>query len=306
MVPNLSIRQLQTFREIMRTGSVSAASRVLGRSQPSVSAMLANLEAELGFDLFERRKGRLVPKSEAHFFFEETEEILDRINRSAQTMREIGNLDRGRLKVASLPGASLFLLPQIVANFVKDRPNVDVSIMTRTSIKVRDWVASQQYDVGIVEMPEQHKLINIQPIELECMCALRKDDPLAAKPVLTPDDLDNAPMAALLKEHLTTRNAERAFSEAGKRFRVRFETSVFIPTLTLVEQGVAYALVDQISAASYRLYRGKEGVLTFRSFRPRLPFDIAVLTPAHRPPSRLAVAFCDRIENDVRHFIKEV
>ena len=197
MVPNLSIRQLQTFREVMRSGSVSAASRVLGRSQPAVSAMLANLEVELGFDLFERRKGRLIPKPEAHFFFEETQEILDRINCTAQTMREIGNLDRGRLKIASLPGASFFLLPQIVADFIKDRPDVDVSIMTRTSIKVREWIASQQYDVGIVEMPEQHELINIRPIELECMCALRKDDPLAAKSVLTPDDLDNAPMAAL-------------------------------------------------------------------------------------------------------------
>jgi DNA-binding transcriptional LysR family regulator len=306
MVPNLSIRQLQTFREIMRSGSVSAASRVLGRSQPSVSAMLANLEAELGFNLFERRKGRLVPNPEAHFFFEETQEILDRINRSAQTMREIGNLDRGRLKIASLPGASLFLLPQIVADFVKDRPDVDVSIMTRTSIKVREWIASQQYDIGIVEMPEQHELINIRPIKLECMCALRKDDPLAAKSILSPDDLDNAPMAALFRDHLTTRNAERVFSEAGKRFRIRFETSVFVPALTLVEQGVAYALIDQISAASYRLYRGEEGILTFRPFRPRLPYDIAILTPAHRPPSRLAAAFCDRIENDVMRFIEEV
>jgi len=65
-------------------------------------------------------------------------------------------------------------------------------------------------------------------------------------------------------------------------------------------------LIDQISAASYRLYRGEEGVLTFRPFRPRLPYDIAVLTPAHRPPSRLAVAFCDRFENDIKRFIEEV
>lgn len=306
MIPNLSIRQLQTFREIMQTGSVSAAARALGRSQPSVSAMLANLEAELGAELFLRQKGRLIPKPEAHFFFEETKEILDRINRSAQTMREIGNLDRGQLKVASLPGVAFFLLPQIVTDFVKDRPEVNVSIMTRTSIKVREWIASQQYDVGIVEMPDPHGSINIHPINLECMCALRRDDPLAAKSVITPDDLDNAPMAALFKEHLTTINATRVFAEAGKRFRVRFETSVFVPALTLVEQGAAYALIDQISAASYQMYRGSEGALTFRPFRPRLPYDIALLTPAHRPPSQLAEAFCDRFEQDVVQFIKAV
>ena len=155
-------------------------------------------------------------------------------------------------------------------------------------------------------MSDQHGSINIQPIGLECVCTLRKDDPLAAKSVLTPDDLDNAPMAALFKEHLTTRNAHRVFAEADKRFRVRFETSVLVPALTIVEQGAAYALIDQISAASYRLYRGDAGVLTFRPFRPRIPYDIAIVTPAHRPPSRLAAAFCDRIEQEVTRFIEVV
>lgn len=306
MIPNLSIRQLQTFREIMRSGSVTGAAGVLGRTQPSVSAMLASLEAELGFDLFERRKGRLIPKPEAHFFFEETQEILDRVNRSAQTMREIGDLERGRLKIACMPGPSLFLMPRIVADFVKDRPDVDVTVMTRTSTKVREWIASQQYDVGIAELPGQRETINTQPIRLECVCALRKDDPLAEKEVLTPDDLDNAPMASLFREHFTHHDAKRVFAEAGRRFRMRFELSVFVPGLTLVEQGVAYCLVDQISAASYRLYRGDQGVLAFRPFRPRLPYDIAVLTPAHRPPSRLAATFCERIDHEVKRFIEAV
>jgi len=303
MTPNLSIRQLQTFHEIMRSGSVSGAARVLGRTQPSVSAMLASLEAELGFELFERRKGRLVPRPEAHFFFEEAQAILDRVARSAQTMREIGDLDHGRLKVACYPGGSLFMLPRIVADFVKDRPGVDVTLMTRTSQKVREWIASQQYDVGIAEMPGQHPTVNIQPIDVEFVCALRADDPLAAKDELTPDDLDNAPMASLYREHFAYQNAARAFAEAGKRFRMRFELSVFVPGLTLVEQGVAYTLVDQITAASYRLYRGDRGELTFRRFRPRLPYEIAVLTPVHRPPSRLAADFCERFAPAVRQFV---
>lgn len=303
MIPNLSIRQLQTFREIMRSGSVSGAARALGRTQPSVSAMLAGLEEELGFQLFERRKGRLVAKPEAHFFFEETLEILDRVTRSAQTMREIGDLDRGRLKIASMPGASLFLLPRLVADFVRDRPEVEVSLMTRSSVKVQEWVASQQYDLGVAEIPARRESIDLRPISLECVCALRADDPLARKSVLTPEDLDNAPMAALYPEHFTHRDARRAFEEAGRRLNIRFEMTIFIPAFTLVEQGVAYSLVDQISAASYRLYRGSDAPLVFRPFRPRLPFDIAIMTPAHRPLSRLARTFSDRIEQEVQRFV---
>ena len=50
---NLSFRQLQTFVQVMRTGSVSEAGRALGRTQPAVSAMIAGLEREVGFQLFE-------------------------------------------------------------------------------------------------------------------------------------------------------------------------------------------------------------------------------------------------------------
>ena len=104
-------------------------------------------------------------------------------------------------------GLFFVLLPLIIAEFVKDRPEVDVSMMTRTSVRVREWIASQQYDVGIAEMSDQRQSINIQPIRLECVCALRKDDPLAEKEVLTPDDLDNAPMASLFREHFTYQDA---------------------------------------------------------------------------------------------------
>ena len=60
---NLSLRQLMVFREVMRSGSVSEAAKTLHRSQPALSAMLSNMENELGFVLFERRGNRLMPKT---------------------------------------------------------------------------------------------------------------------------------------------------------------------------------------------------------------------------------------------------
>ena len=79
MLPNLTLRQLQTFREVMRSGSISDASRTLLRTQPAVSTMIANIERELGFSLFVREHGRLTPTAEAHYFLEEAEEVLDRL-----------------------------------------------------------------------------------------------------------------------------------------------------------------------------------------------------------------------------------
>lgn len=52
--PNVNIRQIEVFHAVMEAGSVTGAAAALRVSQPSVSKHLRLLEADLGFDLFER------------------------------------------------------------------------------------------------------------------------------------------------------------------------------------------------------------------------------------------------------------
>ena len=61
----MNLKQLKAFRAVMVTGSVSEAARSLFRTQPTVSALIAGLEAEIGYPLFERRSRRLHPVPEA-------------------------------------------------------------------------------------------------------------------------------------------------------------------------------------------------------------------------------------------------
>ena len=172
MLPNLTLRQLQTFREVMRSGSISEASRTLLRTQPAVSTMIANIEKELGFNLFVREHGRLTPTAEAYYFLEEAEEVLDRLDRTVRTMSEFGTLDRGSLRIACHPASSGFFLPKVLAEFLKDRPNVKADLMMRTSQVVEDLIASQEYDIGLAETPSPRSSIKIETFELECVIAL--------------------------------------------------------------------------------------------------------------------------------------
>ena len=78
----MKLKQLTAFREVMLTGSVSEAARNLNRTQPAVSAMIAGLENDAGCRLFDRRGGRLHPVPEAHYLFEEAQQILGRLERT--------------------------------------------------------------------------------------------------------------------------------------------------------------------------------------------------------------------------------
>ena len=286
MLPNLTLRQLQTFREVMRSGSISDASRTLLRTQPAVSTMIANIGRELGFSLFVREHGRLTPTAEAHYFLEEAEEVLDRLDRTVRTMSEFGTLDRGSLRIACHPASSGFFLPKVLAEFLKDRPEVKADLMMRTSQVVEDLIASQEYDIGLAETPTPRSSIKIETFDLECVIALPEIDPLAQKDVLTPTDLRDYPMAMLFGDHPVTVATQAAFASCDAALNRRFVLRTFLPSLQLVGAGLCGAVVDRITAAT----SPAPGVV-FRKFAPAITSSVSLLLPAHRPTSVLTNAF---------------
>lgn len=286
MLPNLTLRQLQTFREVMRSGSISEASRTLLRTQPAVSTMIANIEKELGFNLFVREHGRLTPTAEAYYFLEEAEEVLDRLDRTVRTMSEFGTLDRGSLRIACHPASSGFFLPKVLAEFLKDRPNVKADLMMRTSQVVEDLIASQEYDIGLAETPSPRSSIKIETFELECVIALPEADPIANQDILTPTDLKDYPMAMLFGDHPVTLATQDAFVRCDTTLNRRFVLRTFLPSLQLVGAGLCGAVVDRITAAT----SPAPGVV-FRTFAPTITSNVSILLPAHRPASVLTNAF---------------
>lgn len=299
MALNISLRQLVVFREVMRCGSVSGAAKVLHRTQPALSSMLAGMENELGFKLFVRKGNRLIPKPEAHFFREEVERALDNFTQAVRMMGDVSRLESGQLRIACMPAASLFLVPQLIAEFAQRRPQVHVSLQSNSSTIVHDWVASQQFDVGVAEVPQERDSLIVETIETRCVCAVPANDPLARKKVITPHDLSGRPMASLFAEHFTHRETVKVFEAAGARFRQRFELRAFVPGFAFVEQGLAFCICDPISAASYRIYRGDQGSIVFRPIRPAIAYPFAILTPRYKPRSLLAEEFCGSLRSKI-------
>ena len=106
-------------------------------------------------------------------------------------------------------------------------------------------------------------------------------------------------MAALHPDHPTFNDTKAAFAEMGARLNVRFETVYFIPMFTYIERGLAYAVVDPLSAESYKLFSGGEPRIVFRPFRPAIHLVASIMTPAHRPLSNLAQSFLSLLREEV-------
>lgn len=288
---NLSFRQLQAFREVMRTGSVSDAARILGRTQPAVSALIANLESELGIALFRRQRGKMAPTPEAQYFLGEADAILERLALSTRTMREIGALAKGRLNIACMPAAASLLMPQLLGDFLQEKPEVRASLMMRASPVIEEWVASQQYDIGLGETPKPSAAIETVDFQMMCVCAIPEGDPLADLEVIEAHHLSGKPMAALQDGHPNLIATLRAFEQQQAQFVHRFELRTFHPALTLVAKNLCYCVCDPITAVGYLNMQPEPRPVVFRPFRPGVALEISIMQPAHRPPSVLADEF---------------
>ena len=276
----------------MRTGSLANAAKTLHRTQPALSIMIANLEKELGFQLFERRNRRLIPKPEAKYLLEEVDAVLGRLQSSVRTLQDVADLKYGQLKIACMP-ASTLLMSHLVGSFTEDKPDVQVSLMMRSSEVIADWIGSQQYDIGLGESLQHREAIKYETFVFQCLCAIPIDDDLATHDVISPSDLDGKPLAALYNRHTTTQQVIKQFEIAGVQFRLRYELQTFLPGLELVAQKLCYCICDPISAEGYQDLHNDEQKLVFKKLNFDIQLEVALLTPAHRPMSDLCVAFND-------------
>ena len=292
----LKVSQILAFNEVMLTGSISQAARHLHRTQSSISATIAGIEDELQMSLFERRNGRLHPVPEAHYLQNECAEILRRLETVSDNMHRIKSLQSGELHIASMPGPSVFFLPNLIAQHGSERPDVRTNLVSRSAEGVYRLISSQHYDFGLADYsPDQtneSSLIDSEVFEFRCQCALHADHPLADNPVLSPRDLDTVPLATLSAENSVHTEIQNAFAQQGLRPGIRHTTQYFLSLFNYVEKKLACAIVDPISIESYRAYKeSKQTPLLFRPFSPAVYFRVALITPRHRPSSVIAGHF---------------
>ncbi|MCJ2189001.1 LysR family transcriptional regulator [Novosphingobium beihaiensis] len=145
----MRLRHIEIFHAVYEQGSVSEAARVLNVSQPSVSKVLRHAEDQLGYDLFQRTKGRLIATEAAHELFAEVSEVYSRLGRLSRAARNIGARKGGHLRLAVLPSLGLAMAPQAVARMRHRNPEVTFEITTLHSREVERSLFERECDVAI-------------------------------------------------------------------------------------------------------------------------------------------------------------
>lgn len=124
----------RAFFTTAETGSLSAAARRLGLTQPTLSRQVAALEADLGVALFERIGKRLVPTPAGLGLMEHARAMASAAE--ALTLAAAGQSQEiaGRVSISATDAISTWLMPDIVARIRRLAPGVTIGIVVTDSI----------------------------------------------------------------------------------------------------------------------------------------------------------------------------
>lgn len=150
----MNFRQLEAFAAVVEYRSFSKAARKLFLTQPTVSAHISALEAELGKDLIVRTTKRIYLTADGEKLYGYAARILDL---KKMALSDLGGKEGITIRIgaSSLPAA--YLLPKAVAKFRESHPEVDFDIWRSDSIEVIEKLQDGVFDLGLTGtlMPEK-------------------------------------------------------------------------------------------------------------------------------------------------------
>src|SRR5690606_8524110 len=107
----MNFKQIETFRAVMLTRSMTVAAAQLHTSQPNVSRVIAELEAAPGLRLFTRQSGRIDPPAEAEFLLPEVERSFVGLDSLRAAVRAIRQQGAGTLRIGVVPSLAMSVIP---------------------------------------------------------------------------------------------------------------------------------------------------------------------------------------------------
>jgi DNA-binding transcriptional LysR family regulator len=283
----MNLRQLEAFRTVIESGTVTRAAETLRISQPAVSKLIGHLARDCGFELFRRNGNRLIPTAEALTLYGEVERVFVSVEHIARHAAGIRELRSGQLSIAAFPALATRPLPRIIARFLRDHGDTRVSVASRSGRLLVESVAANQVDLGIGLLLLEHPGIEYQSAgSVDAVCVLSPRHPLARRKVIHAGDLNDLPFISLGAEDRSRFRIDQAFEGQNVRRRIAIEAQQSEAACAFASEGAGIAIVEPFSASEFTPDR-----LAARPFRPRVRFDVWLMTPVQRPRSLILESF---------------
>lgn len=290
----ISVEQLYAFRAVAETRSFTRAAEKLFRTQPAISQAIRSLEGEVGEKLFTRHGRKSTLTQAGHIFLEHVEEAFDALERGILRIDALKELQEGSLTISTSDTTAYYILPDVLLNFRKRYPGVDLRIHCRPSPISAEQVVSKEADIGIVTLPVKEPRLISEPLILRedvVICAPGHD--LAERKKVSFHTLTEYPLLLLDRGSNTRNYIDRRFQEVGLSPKITMELGSIEVIKKLVQLDFGVSIVPLIA-----LHKELEHDLlrAIRIFRKAECRELGVIYPVKGISSLAARVFMEMLK----------
>ena len=242
---SLNPRALVALGAVITEGTVTAAAQRMHRTQPVVSRLIAQLESAVGFALFRREGGRLLPTAEGLRFYSESERAFSALSEIESAARNIRERRDVPLRILAQSNLTHGLLPLALGPFCARNPGFRFSIEIRQREYISHWIANRQFDVGFAPQPLNDPRVDVEPLVSAPLCVVVPSrHPLARKRRIGIADIGKEPIIATRPGSPMRTRVDALFAAAGMSPVVRGETAPQLSACQLAGQGLGVTLAE--------------------------------------------------------------
>lgn len=289
---SFSLRQLKYFVAVADAGSITAASKELGISQPAISASIKELEQDFGLTLFARQRAKkvtLTPSGSRSVAAARV--LLADAERLGNNVRGLGTILSGTLRVGCFRPTAPFIMPIAFRGMQDVHPDVTVRIQEADLAEVANLVlegtvdAALTYDMHLETDLQFEPLITVRPYVL-----LAHNDPLA--------QLSEVRLKQLIEREMVTLDLPftqdfflSLFYARGLRPKIGLRTKSYEMARSMVGTGKFFTILI-MKPVIERSYDGTR--LVCRPIKDEIPMPrFGLVLPKTSMQTRLTKAFCD-------------
>ena len=267
-----TLRQLEVFLAVARTGSVSRAGTELAMSQSAVSSSLADLERQFDIRLFDRIGKRLRLSELGRSLRSRAEAVWDHAHELDAALAN--QADTTRLRVGATLTIGNYVAVPLMAQYMREKPGSAVRLDIANTEEIARRVANFEIDVGLIEGELSHSQLEVTAFRDDELAVFSSPShALAKKRALTDDDLKRA--SWIVREHGSgTRQAfDRAMTGILPDLHITLELPHTEVIKRAVETGLGLGCVSRLALTdAFRQGSLKPRPVPHRDFRRRFYF----------------------------------
>ncbi|HDK9833845.1 TPA: LysR family transcriptional regulator, partial [Klebsiella pneumoniae] len=197
----MEIRQLEYFISASALGNLTKVAERHYVSQPNITVAIKKLESELGVNLFERRKNKLVLTEEGEFFLLKVKPLIIALKNSVAEIKDYHNKNSGVVTLGIPPMISLFLFTPLFKHFRELYSEMELSLVEEGTFGLHQKLSHGDIDLAIViinDAPEE--LVTVPLMTQQHVVCISDKHPLAKKKTIDWEDLQNEPLIVMKKD----------------------------------------------------------------------------------------------------------